>query len=98
LIRVIEEIDDGRCGSTILDRLPQALAGDDCGAPFIGDHREEAHPLPPDTRTFRRAGALSECGAGGSVQSTAVGIVKGYEYQKGRYVTVEPNGFGEIAR
>jgi hypothetical protein len=28
---VIEEIDDGRCGPTLLDRLPQALAGDDRG-------------------------------------------------------------------
>jgi len=28
---VIEEIDDGGCGPTLLDRLPQALAGDDRG-------------------------------------------------------------------
>ena len=40
---VMEEIDDGRCGPTLLDRLPQAFAGDDRG---------------PSLRTFGRACAL----------------------------------------
>ena len=80
---MIEEIDDGRCGPTIGVRLYSATT-----------EKERIHFHRIHEASGERVRYQNVVPGLGPVDSSE--IVKGYEYQKGRYVTVEPDDLKKL--